>query len=165
MVRWVRKVASFFSSLEGKNTKEKSCVRARRCTGHVMGIPKGRRGGHHTAHRSCAGNTEGGSSAHRSRMFLEVSSFPDFPASGDLLTPIEMDMVGCSTSIGSRGRGLEGSTSVSPMSKSSTPEKTTMSPADASSTAMRPMALKTKSSDTLTVLTGWPGPEQSPMEL
>mmetsp|Transcript_19666 Transcript_19666/g.63987 ORF Transcript_19666/g.63987 Transcript_19666/m.63987 type:complete len:346 (+) Transcript_19666:928-1965(+) len=101
----------------------------------------------------------------RSRMFREVSSFPALPAKGDLLTPIEMDMVGCSTAMGVSGLGSFGSTSVSPMSKSSTPEKTTMSPADAPSTAFLPMASNTNSSEMRTLFTGSPGPAHSPMPL
>eukprot|EP00962_Isochrysis_galbana_P049973 scaffold21432_cov72-Isochrysis_galbana.AAC.1 len=98
-------------------------------------------------------------------MFREVSSFPALPAKGDLLTPIEMDMVGCSTAMGVSGLGSFGSTSVSPMSKSSTPEKTTMSPADAPSTAFLPMASNTNSSEMRTLFTGSPGPAHSPMPL
>lgn len=43
------------------------------------------------------------------------------------------------------------------------PEKTTISPADASSTGFLPIASKTKSSDTLALLTGSPGPALRPI--
>mmetsp|Transcript_46303 Transcript_46303/g.122044 ORF Transcript_46303/g.122044 Transcript_46303/m.122044 type:complete len:226 (-) Transcript_46303:370-1047(-) len=49
------------------------------------------------------------------------------------------------------------------MSKSSMPAKTTMSPACACSTAMRPVVLKTNTSDSLTRRTGRPGPADSPI--
>mmetsp|Transcript_15237 Transcript_15237/g.36074 ORF Transcript_15237/g.36074 Transcript_15237/m.36074 type:complete len:242 (+) Transcript_15237:721-1446(+) len=97
----------------------------------------------------------------RSRMLREVSSLPARPAKGDLLTPKVMDMDGCSTSIGSSGMGSSGSTSVSPMVKSCTPEKTTISPAEATSMGARPIASKLKSSETLTWRVGVPGPCES----
>ena len=99
-------------------------------------------------------------------MLRDVSSFaPLLPAKGDLLTPIVIDIVGTSTSIGSSGRGSAGSTRVSPMLNSGMPAKTTMSPALASSAGVRPIASYTKSSDTLTCLTGSPGPAERPIGL
>mmetsp|Transcript_28797 Transcript_28797/g.65223 ORF Transcript_28797/g.65223 Transcript_28797/m.65223 type:complete len:259 (-) Transcript_28797:667-1443(-) len=102
--------------------------------------------------------------ARRSRMLRPVSSFaPDLPAKGDLLTPIVIAMVGCSTSMGSSGWGSSMDTSVSPMLKSGMPEKTTISPAEASAIEARPAASKLKSSPTLTCFTFSPGPALIPM--
>ena len=78
-----------------------------------------------------------------------VSFLPSLPATADLFTPKVIDIVGCSTAIGSSGRGSSRSTTVSPMLKSSMPANVTMSPADASSTGARPIASKAKSSVTL----------------
>mmetsp|Transcript_7636 Transcript_7636/g.19976 ORF Transcript_7636/g.19976 Transcript_7636/m.19976 type:complete len:203 (-) Transcript_7636:361-969(-) len=75
---------------------------------------------------------------------------PDLPANGDLFTPMVIDIVGCSTVIGSRGIGLSISTRVSPMLKSGMPAKVTISPALASSIGARPAASKAKSSEILT---------------
>ena len=52
---------------------------------------------------------------------------------------------------------------VSPMLKSGMPEKTTISPADASSIGALPAASKLNSSPTLTCLTFVPGPAERPM--
>mmetsp|Transcript_9238 Transcript_9238/g.27198 ORF Transcript_9238/g.27198 Transcript_9238/m.27198 type:complete len:543 (+) Transcript_9238:86-1714(+) len=111
---------------------------------------------------SCSATFVSSSFSSLSRMFREVSSLPALPAKGDLFTPIEMDMVGSSTEIGSSGRGSAGSTRVSPMLNSLSPEKTTMSPADASSTALRPIASKTNSSEIFALFTGSPGPAERP---
>ena len=91
-----------------------------------------------------------------------VSFLPTLPATADLLTPKVIDMVGCSTVIGSSGLGSLRSTTVSPMLKFSMPAKVTMSPAEASSTGVLPMASKAKSSVTLTLSTLQPGPALSP---
>mmetsp|Transcript_18830 Transcript_18830/g.44728 ORF Transcript_18830/g.44728 Transcript_18830/m.44728 type:complete len:388 (-) Transcript_18830:412-1575(-) len=98
----------------------------------------------------------------RSLMTRMVSFLPTLPATADLLTPKVIDMVGCSTVIGSSGLGSLRSTTVSPMLKFSMPAKVTMSPAEASSTGVLPMASKAKSSVTLTLSTLQPGPALSP---
>ena len=54
------------------------------------------------------------------------------------------------------------STSVSPMSNSDSPEKTTISPASASSIDLRPSASKAKSSETFTCFGSQPGPLEMP---
>mmetsp|Transcript_5373 Transcript_5373/g.16852 ORF Transcript_5373/g.16852 Transcript_5373/m.16852 type:complete len:303 (+) Transcript_5373:554-1462(+) len=82
----------------------------------------------------------------RSRITRDVSSLPSRPAIGDLLTPKVMRTVGSSMAIGSSGTGVSGSVTVSPIRMSSKPATTTISPASASCTDLRPSASKTKSS-------------------
>mmetsp|Transcript_21977 Transcript_21977/g.47312 ORF Transcript_21977/g.47312 Transcript_21977/m.47312 type:complete len:275 (-) Transcript_21977:696-1520(-) len=112
---------------------------------------------------TCSATLVSISFSRRSRMLREVSSLPERPAKGDLLTDMAILIVGSSTSMGSRGRGSEGSTSVSPMLKSAMPEKTTISPAEASSTGLRPSASNAKSSETLHALGAFPGPWEMAM--
>mmetsp|Transcript_29883 Transcript_29883/g.68530 ORF Transcript_29883/g.68530 Transcript_29883/m.68530 type:complete len:271 (+) Transcript_29883:711-1523(+) len=90
----------------------------------------------------------------RSRITREVSCLPSRPAIGDLLTPKVMRTVGSSMAMGSSGIGVSGSVSVSPILMLSKPDTTTISPADASVTGVRPSASKTKSSAILVFLPG-----------
>mmetsp|Transcript_8732 Transcript_8732/g.24082 ORF Transcript_8732/g.24082 Transcript_8732/m.24082 type:complete len:293 (+) Transcript_8732:521-1399(+) len=85
----------------------------------------------------------------RSRITRLVSSLPSFPAKGDLFTPNVMRTVGSSTSMGLRGLGSAGSVSVSPIWTSGKPVTTTISPALASSTGVRPIASYTNTSPIL----------------
>ncbi len=72
-----------------------------------------------------------------SRICLDVTYLPAFPAKGDLLTMKYMDSVGSSIEIIGIGSSLPSSQMVSPMDMSGMPETTTMSPATASSTGTR----------------------------
>ena len=90
----------------------------------------------------------------RSRIWRLVTYLPSRPAKGLVLTEKVMRTVGCSTSIGGRGRGSSMSVMVSPMPTASMPETAMMLPAWTTSRASRLRLRKVKTSLTraLTVL-------------
>ncbi len=72
------------------------------------------------------------------------------PASGEVFTPIVIEMAGSSTVISGSGRGSSMSASVSPIMMSGMPAMATMSPGPAESAWTRSSASVRYSSETLT---------------
>ena len=122
------------------STRTASCSSPRPCTSQVSGRSVGKR-------RS---ETFPTSSASR-RFFTNraVNFLPSWPASGEVLIPIVIEMDGSSTVINGKATGLSGSANVSPIVIVSKPATAMMSPGPALSTDCRSKPSFIKSSTTL----------------